>query len=151
MRVIRFMSSSEAAALFEGYPIRNESKHDGFRTTSVGFCFFNAREFDTQYKAAKLLSGIADLSYCIVGTLDIKKQMKCGKGRYFDHETGRAFMVNEWSVVEYSLDDFTEYKFYSADFNASPVLYSGSWENPQLLHAGPEAGQTYRPEVGATK
>ena len=68
MKVHRFMSRKELAALMSGKKLVNNTDHkkEGLRTTSVGFCFFT----EDPDEAVHWLSGIVCLECCVTMEVD---------------------------------------------------------------------------------
>lgn len=61
MILYRFMSREELRRLQAGQTVINESKHEGNRTTSRGFCFTE----DDPQEAIRYLKGIVDTDVCV--------------------------------------------------------------------------------------
>lgn len=123
MIVHRFMSNEEFAKLTRGEVLRNDSKHEGWRTTSVGFCFFT----EPPSEAVHWLSGVCDTDICV--TMDVPAEMLTqSRDTYGDVKKrdlrritadGPEIERIEWCCREYSLEtvkilEWTQkYDFYS--------------------------------------
>lgn len=98
MIVHRFMSEDEFLSLRKGETLRNKSKHEGYLTTSVGFCFF----VEPPDEAIHWLSGCCDPDYCV--TMDIDSaHLKSAIGHYRNPMGGKMDKV-EYCCTSYSLD-----------------------------------------------
>ena len=107
MIVHRFMSAKEYNKLMAGEVLENNRKHEGQKTTSVGFCFFTEQPSD----AIHWLSGCVDADYCV--TMEVPNGLLTPSlARYRDPQkhnpmsnyiSSSMFMVkNEWCCQRYS-------------------------------------------------
>lgn len=107
MIVHRFMSALEYHKLMKGEMLANHSRHNGYKTDSVGFCFFA----EPPNEAIHWLSGCVDTDYCV--TMDIPSYMLTkSKGCYRDpsrHNLSDPYTSNsmfmeraEWCCCRYS-------------------------------------------------
>lgn len=141
MRVIRFMSQSEADTFAVGFSLRNENNHRqrGNDTDSVGFCFAIAEDPDdveSIYQAARRLSGIVNMQVCLMGTLKPnRKHFKKSYGAYADHDLNRRIKIEELCTTQYSQTDFVEWSMWLPNMEASPIVWSGSWRQPVYVEA----------------
>jgi len=97
MIVHRFMSEAEYKLLMSGATLRNEKPHIGYRTTSVGFCFFT----EPPDQAIHWLSGCCDPDYCVTMDIDAK-HLKSSIGHYRNPDGGTMDKV-EYCCTSYSL------------------------------------------------
>lgn len=126
MRVFRFMSNSEFEMYKTGKVLVNNNNHreKGFKSDSVGFCFFDESEIDIK-QAIHFLSGLVSFDICAVFETD-KNNLKQGYGVYKRNckPTGNlgidlviALMDNntmrrtEYSTKTYSKENFKLIKF----------------------------------------
>ena len=124
MIVHRFMSAREYQKLMAGEVLQNRDKHKGYKSTSVGFCFFTEPPSD----AIHWLGGNVDADYCV--TMDIpKERLTQSVGRYRDpskHDpmssyisSSQMMVKREWCCKKYStrtvkvLHVTTEYEQYT--------------------------------------
>lgn len=137
VRVLRFMSRSEAAELAFGQELFNDRNHaaDGNGTDSIGFCFALVNEDDDSiYTAARRLSGIVSMEVCLVGHLKLNpERFRQGYGWYADHNLHKQVSMPEISGLRYRADDFTDFKLYMPNPAAGPFVYSESWREPLPL------------------
>lgn len=82
MRVFRFMSNSEFEMYKAGKVLVNNNNHreKGFKSDSVGFCFFDESEIDIK-QAIHFLSGLVSFDICAVFETE-KNNLKQGYGIY---------------------------------------------------------------------
>ena len=97
MKVHRFMSEGEYLKLLSGEMLYNDSRHEGWLTTSVGFCFFTEDPDD----AIHWLSGVTDPEYCVTMEID-ERCLKKSVGHYRNPDGG-AIDKTEYSCIFYSL------------------------------------------------
>lgn len=70
MKVFRFMSKEEFKKYKAGELLENNKKHES-KTSSVGFCFFDIKDFEPK-NAMHFLSGIVSFDVCAVFEVDKK-------------------------------------------------------------------------------
>ena len=141
MKLVRFMGRPEYIKLTADLELTNTRDHhaEGFATDSIGFCF--AVLDNTIYDLARSLSGIVDMSYCMVAEVkeDHLEKFKKGFGMYSRYEgadrVGRHELP-EYSATTYSLDDFVSWTMYEPDPSAGAFIYSESWRNPVEVNHG---------------
>lgn len=91
------MSAAEYRKLMDGETLVNTSLHEGWLTTSVGFCFFT----EDPEEAIHWLSGCCDPEYCV--TMEIPDALlKPSVGHYRNPHGGVMDKV-EFCTVQYSL------------------------------------------------
>ena len=137
MKVFRFMNQQEFDEFQKGTKLKNDNKHIGYKTTSVGFCFLNLEDFEPEY-VIHFLSGMVGLDICAVFETDEKN---LNKGRAFYHkpyeneptewdflstllgmDVIKPMMVTEYSTTEYSNEKFKIVKY------AKPKLFDFTYE-----------------------
>ena len=140
MKLVRFISRPEHIKLMGDLELTNTRDHhaEGNATDSIGFCF--AVLDDSIYDLARSLSGIVDMSYCIVAEVkkDREEKFKRGFGMYSNHDAGLLSRreLPEYSTISYSLDDFSSWTMYEPDPSAGAFIYSESWRNPVEVNHG---------------
>lgn len=121
MKLFRFMSQEEFKKYCEGAKMLNTTKHnkEGYKTSSVGFCFFNYAE----YKPEEMLHsvfGVVNCSICAIFETTRDNVIK-SKGRYsraiernsIHRET---FLANEYCTKEYDKNTFRLIKWAIPDW-----------------------------------
>lgn len=97
MRVHRFMSELEYRRLISGETLHNESCHEGWLTSSVGFCFFT----EDPDEAIHWLSGVTFPDYCV--TMEVRPEyLRQSVGHYRNPEGGTMEKA-EYCMTSYSL------------------------------------------------
>ena len=97
MIVHRFMSEVEYNMLMQGAQLRNDNRHEGFLTTSVGFCFFT----EPPDEAIHWLSGCCDPERCVTMEID-RSHLQTAIGHYRNPKGGKMNIV-ECCCTTYSL------------------------------------------------
>ena len=126
MQIFRFMSIEEFRKYYLGETLINTRNHHEFnqRTNSVGFCFFDLKDFKPE-QAMHFLTGIVNTQICAI--FDTDKKMKQSYGRYhclnkkpklnvfstYDDmiEYENAFIATEYCTTKYSNKDFKLIKY----------------------------------------
>lgn len=108
MKVIRFVSASEAAVYLAGGKLMSAEQHSDnrYKTTSVGFCFAELTEVRDADKWMRKLMGLRICEYCIeFETDDFTEPLTESRAIYaddvdFEH---KLIEVREWCTISYSL------------------------------------------------
>ena len=103
MRVIRYMSRPEYAALLRGELLENHNVFNPCWTTSVGFCFLRKGHYLENY----LVQVSGQMEECIKVEFEVNSvQHLCrSKGKYFDQEY-RLRWMREYCTECYSIETF---------------------------------------------
>jgi hypothetical protein len=153
VKVLRFMSASEAKAFIRGNKLENYTNHkeQGNKTDSIGFCFMPVtnKEDDGVFWSARRLCGITTTEFCLVGELKHNRWPK-GYGVYGDYDNIDAdgfappIEFDELSTTAYSREDFKHFSFYRpnklADMELAelPPLVAALCRNSSLPWKEPE-------------
>lgn len=121
MRVHRFMSEDEYLKLLSGEILYNNSQHEGYLTTSVGFCFF----VENPDEAIHWLGGITYPDYCVTMDID-EKCLKKTIGHY-RNPNGGTMDKTEYCCTFYSLK--------TVRIIHATTKYRDSADLKRLLHA----------------
>ncbi len=118
MRVFRYMSEPELKKLLTGKTIYNHSAHEGQKTNSVGFCFFNVDDIEPT-KAYFCLLGIASVDYLVIFNLDEEgeKLLTKSQGTYREPEVGNMvdkIDLTEYCTQRYSTEHFQIYQIWQS-------------------------------------
>lgn len=138
MKVFRFMSKSEFEILKSGSTLINTTNHreeKQNRTSSIGFCFLDLKEYTPEY-AYHFLKGIDDrykepYQVCVIFETN-RNNLKKGKGIYAkpinaDYENlslfdilnvildRDEFVANEYSTTSYNKEDFKIIQYAKVD------------------------------------
>lgn len=110
------MSKEEFERFNNGEALYNYKQHDENKTTSIGFCFFNLKDYKP-HEAIHFLSGLVSFDICAVFETD-RSNLKERYGRY--HKTNtlltpcifpQVFYATEYCTTKYSNKDFKLIKF----------------------------------------
>lgn len=116
MKIFRFMSIEEFKKFNDGEILHNNRVHSA-KTTSIGFCFFDLKDYKP-HEAMHFLSGLVSFDICAVFETN-KSNLKERYGRYHKYNgyslipsifTSR-FYATEYCTTEYSNKDFKLIKF----------------------------------------
>ena len=109
------MSREEFEKFNAGEVLYNNTKHDA-KTTSVGFCFFDIKDYKP-HEAVHFLSGLVSFDICAVFEVD-KSKLKQRYGKY--HKPNmmlipcmfpQVFYATEYCTTQYSNKDFKLIKY----------------------------------------
>jgi len=101
MIVHRFMSADEYNKLMAGEVLTNNDRHEGWLTTSIGFCFF----VEPPDEAIHWLGGVTFPDYCV--TMEINAMhLRPSMGHYRNPAGGTMNKV-EYCTTSYSLQTVT--------------------------------------------
>ncbi len=135
MRLVRFMSAHEIIRLLDGQTVQNDTVHRtaGQNSDSVGFCFAIASGKDGIYEAAQRLSGVTTMDICLLGKL---KRPTPDRFKYYKAFYAAGYL-EELATVEYSLQDFADWKIYAPEPPGPEylvkIISSQNWQRPQLV------------------
>jgi hypothetical protein len=91
------MSQAEYNLFCSGEEVRNNSRHIGYRTTSIGFCFF----VENPEEAIHWLSGCCDPEQCV--TLEIDEKLLQKTTGHYRNPKGGTIDRTEYCCTSYSL------------------------------------------------
>ena len=137
MQIFRFMCIEEFRKYYLGETLINTRNHHELnqRTNSVGFCFFDLKDFKAE-EAMHFLTGIVNTQICAI--FDTDKKLKQTHGRYhslnekpklkvfsnYDDmiEYENAFIATEYCTKKYSNKDFKLIKY------TIPNWFTNEWK-----------------------
>lgn len=112
IKVFRFMSNAEFEKYKSGEELYNDTRHKA-KTNSVGFCFFNLKDFTPEY-AWRFLKGAINPDICVVFEVN-GEELKAGYGIYNDPDKTlyelMNFIIKTIKVQEYSTTHYNNQKF----------------------------------------
>lgn len=126
MKVFRFMSMDEFNDFLCGMKLNNNKKHEA-HTNSIGFCFLNEEEFDSEY-AYDFLKGIVSDDLCAEFETD-ENNLKKSWGIYAD-PYGSFFStitVDEYCTEQYNNKDFKLLRIAKMELNYETLDYDFTW------------------------
>ena len=123
MKIFRFMSKEEITKFIRGEELIHSEEAFNARTSSIGFCFLNADEFDVN-EAYDFLYGI--VSNDIVVKFEVNEsELKKSFGIYANtncNSNDFSMKINEYCTTKYSAKTFKLLEIgYPNDF--SPIIW----------------------------
>ena len=112
MKIFRFMSYEEFKKYMNGENLYNNKKHKA-KTNSIGFCFFDIKDFSPEF-AWKFLKGAIFPDICVVFEVD-KSLLRKTYGIYNDPNKTLEEILN-WIIKPMKVDEYCTKKYNRKNF-----------------------------------
>ena len=129
MKIFRYMSTNEFLKFVNGEELTNKTKHEEYRTTSIGFCFMEGDIYEAE-SAYDFLKGIVSDEVCVI--FKTNKKLNNSYGIYSD-PYGSFFSTvdrDELCTTSYNNKDF---KIINMAIPQSGYFDEWKWYKPNKL------------------